>query len=86
MAKILKSDKGFKLIECSLAEMSALGMIGCCDSCNKASFTGVLIPVLNRWYCDTCFAEWHSDAVNYEDDKRVESAGFAYYKAALNAT
>ena len=85
MAKVLKSDKGFKLIEMSATEVIDFGGMGICDSCGNAARKGVYVAVLNSWMCDICFKEWHARAVNYASDREVEKANFEAYKRILRA-
>lgn len=84
MAKIIESNKGFKLIECSIAETTNFGGMGICDRCNSASFKGMIIPVLNHWYCPECFEEWHRTAENYPDDRGFETKVFNHFKKIFN--
>lgn len=84
MAKVIESEKGFKLIECSRNEVvQYLGGYGICDSCNNTEETGIYIAVLNHWYCPKCFSEWHKTARNYESDRPIEERNFEHYKNAL---
>lgn len=48
--------KGFKIFEVSAAEVKAIGGFGICDSCNKLSNIGYIMPVLGSyWYCKKCY-------------------------------
>jgi len=58
MAEIIENEKGFKVISSSMSETWKFGGMGICESCNKASFKGYIICVLNRWYCEKCYEEW----------------------------
>lgn len=79
MAKIHQNDKGFKVIRTeTLTEALSLGGIAICDSCNKASYTGYYIAVLNSWYCDNCYDEWYSTAKRYDEDSAIEERNFRY--------
>lgn len=84
MAKIHQNDKGFKVIRTeSLTEALKLGSVAICDSCNKTSFTGFYIAVLDRWYCDECYAEWYRTAKRYEEDSAIEDRNFKFYSGLL---
>lgn len=81
MAKVIESKKDFKLIECTRTEVAEVfGGAGICDRCNETPGTGVYIAVLNSWYCPGCFEEWHKEAKNYPDDRKVEQSNFDHYK------
>jgi hypothetical protein len=86
VAKILKSEKGFKLIECSIPETTLFGGIGVCDFCGNASFSGVLIAVLSSWYCTDCFEGWHNCATRYEEDESHENNVFNHFNKILKPT
>lgn len=76
MAKVIESDKGFLLIECTEIETQKIGGIGICDSCNKVSDKGIYISVLNSWYCMECFNDWHKGAIRYQEDIYIEKRHF----------
>lgn len=82
--KIEKTDKGFKIIKMRGCENIQMGGLGICDSCNKASTDGVLIPVLNMWFCEHCFNVWHKKATFYEEDVPYETRNVEYYKEVLH--
>ena len=54
MAKVVKNEKGFKVIEVSLIECTQWGGLGICDSCGNASFKGYYVAVLNQMLCENC--------------------------------
>ena len=83
MAKEIESSKGFKLIEATRADMFKIGSYGICDSCSATSQKGVYVAVLNAWQCEECFQDWHRDAVNYSEDKKIEERNFKAYKNIL---
>lgn len=85
MAKVLPSDKGFKLIATTNVEMVAIGSYGICDSCNDLPERGVYVAVLNYWMCEKCFKDWHKRAKYYQQDAEFEDRGFQFYKKKLNA-
>lgn len=84
MAKVIQSEKGFKLIETSRLEIVELGGLGICDSCGNTAETGVYIAVLNSWYCKECFEKWHKRAKHYAQDSRIEERNFNVYKSLLS--
>lgn len=86
MAKIINSDKGFKLIECSMSETLKFGGMGICDYCGSASFSGVVISVLNSWYCTRCFEEWHTRSIRHKEDEPYENHVFKHFTNILNPT
>lgn len=83
MAEIVENEKGFKVISCSMSETTKFGGIGICDRCNNAAFTGYLVAVLNRWYCEPCYLSWMIRAVNYPEDQKIEDRNFNEYKKIL---
>lgn len=95
MAKIIKTNKKFLIIEMSrmeaiatfhfIDESDAEGYTGCrCDWCNKQPETGFYIAVLNSWYCKPCYEEFYNRAVWYNSDKKIEEANFERIKEKLN--
>lgn len=86
MAQIINNEKGFKVIECSLIEIANLGGLGICDFCNKASFDGYYIAVLNCWYCPECYQDWIKRAQRYPEDAHVEQRNFERYSAYLGVS
>lgn len=83
MAEIVKNEKGFKVISCSMGETTKFGGAAICDSCNGSDFKGYLICVLNRWYCQECYTDWEKRATYYPEDSKVEERNFNYYKGIL---
>jgi len=86
MAEIVKNEKGFKVISCSMSETTIFGGMGICDFCSAVSFKGYTICVLNSWYCEQCYQEWSAKATYYPADARYELSKFNYYKGLLNPT
>ncbi len=85
MATAITTDKGFLVIEASQLEVVKIGGLGICDACNKASSSGNIISVLaGRWYCPECFNEWHSSAINYEEDREYEKRIFEKFKQTFS--
>lgn len=85
MAEIIKGIK-FKVIKLNLLELQAVEggyAIGICDFCDKPSFDGYYIAVLNRYYCPKCYKEWLDRAEYYPEDKPIEDKNFNYWKQQL---
>ncbi|MCY4781765.1 hypothetical protein ORI89_19115 [Sphingobacterium sp. UT-1RO-CII-1] len=86
MAKIIKNDKGFKVISCSMSETTKFCGMGICDCCSKAAFNGYIVCVLVRWYCEECYQEWNKEATYYPEDVNYELSMFNQFKKVLNIT
>lgn len=90
MAKILETDKGLKVIECSSAEIGKVNGLGfgVCDFCNDAplpSQGGYYIAVLNSWYCPKCYEDWYKRAKYYPEDADIENRNFEFYRDLLDS-
>ena len=85
MAKIIESDKGFKIIQVKAVElMQTIPMaLGICDYCGSASLNGFYIAVLNSYYCPKCYEEWIKRAKHYKEDRPFEEKNFNRMIAAL---
>lgn len=91
MAKIVKNDKGFKVISLSTEDAASIGfgLYGSgacvCMHCNKDCLSGDIyyIAVLNDTMCKDCYEEWLKDAVKYADEAPYEEQNFNRYKEAL---
>lgn len=88
MAKKEENEKGFLVIKTeSLSEALMLAGPGgraVCDCCNKSSFVGYYIAVLNDWYCERCYEEWLYLAKRYVEDIEIEVRNYAKYSNLLN--
>lgn len=84
--KDFKSKQGYKILSFKLTTLIEIhkGAMGICDSCNKAGFDGYYIPVLNRWYCESCFKEFEERTPFYEDDLEYENLNYNNMKKTLN--
>ena len=98
MARIVKNDKGFKVIALSHEEGEKLDWgiwhrnnedtDDLCDFlcmyCNKL-IKGKLyyIAVLNDVMDEKCYNEWLSHAKHYSDDVFIENRNFNYYRQQL---
>jgi len=71
MAKQIIHSSGFLILEMSDQEIMQIGP-GFCDSCIEKPTTGFYIAVLNSYYCKTCFQEWQTRAIRYEEDLSFE--------------
>lgn len=77
MASVVSNPKGFKVLKVSLVEITSIaGGMGICDSCNRSSFKGYYIAVMNRWYCPECYEQWLSRAYRYGEDEPIETKNF----------
>ena len=77
MAHIHNNEKGFLIIRTeTLEEALNFGGLAICDGCNKASYTGYYISVLNYWYCDKCFNDWYKRAKRYAEDIDIEERNY----------
>ena len=83
MAKLVKNDKGFKVIKLSVDEASKLGwgILGSgacvCMQCNNPILGDIYYPVvLNDTMDKECYEEWYKDAINYPEDRKYEERAF----------
>lgn len=79
MAKQIKNNKNFLVIQCTVYELLKIepGGLGICDCCGSPSLSGYIPCVLgHRYYCDKCYKEWVERAVNYPDDRVYEQQVF----------
>ncbi len=73
MAQEITSDKDFLLIKTSSDEVLQIGGLGICDRCCESKPEGYIIATLaGRWYCESCYSDWHSGAINYPEDRNYE--------------
>lgn len=79
--EIIKTEKGFKVIELNFKQNLHVGGLCICDSCNSASFdTMFYIPALaGRTYCKECYDDWHNEATYYEEDSSYEESNAKYF-------
>lgn len=85
MAHKHENEKGFLIIKTeTISEALKLGGMAICDSCNKASFTGFYIAVLNYWYCENCFNDWNSRAKRYYEDTKIEERNYQRHAQLFN--
>ena len=75
---------GHKVLMVRSHHIESWGGLGFCDCCNKKLKTGVLIPVLNRCYCNLCFLEWDNKAEFVKEDVEFENINIDYYNTILN--
>lgn len=76
MATKITTEKGFKVIKCSIVEIMKLGGIGICDMCDTAPLDGYYIAVLNQWVCEDCYNDWLRRARPYKEDEPIEDKNF----------
>jgi len=72
--KVKITSKGFKILDVTAVHCLAWGGLGICDSCNKGVTEGKYIAVLNSYYCQKCFDDWHKYATNHSEDRGYENA------------
>ena len=91
MARIVKNDKGFKVISLSTGDAASIGFgIGgsstcICMRCNKGCLSGDIyyVAVLNDTMCKKCYKNWIMSAERYSEDIPIEDRNFNYYKKWL---
>lgn len=90
MARVVKNDKGLKVISMSISEARAIGFginyfgkeVVICDRCNKyINVATYYIAILNQCLCPNCYHEWYKHAKRYDD----ESYETKKFKETLNA-
>lgn len=91
MAKLVKNDKGFKVIKLSVDEAGKLGwgILGSgaciCMQCNSSILGDIYYPVvLNGTMDKECYEEWYKDAINYPEDRKYEERAFQRIAKSLN--
>ena len=91
MAKLIKNDKGFKVIKLSVDEAGKLGwgISGSgdciCMQCNNPISGDIYHPVvLNDTMDKKCYEEWYKDAINYPEDREYEERAFQRIAKLLN--
>lgn len=79
--KIVKNDKGLKIIQCSSKEMRlATGNPSpVCDNCISDCENGYYVAVINRWLCESCYQEFMKFAKKYDEDCYIEDRNFNTY-------
>lgn len=85
MAIQIENDKGFLIIKASKIEAIAVkdfdGMR--CELCDNDCEAGYFIPVINSYYCQTCFDAWYKSATRYKSDIPEETRRFNDLVAAF---
>lgn len=81
--KKFKTDCGYVVYEVTIEELRQLGGMGVCDHCNKPAAVGYLVPVLNRWLCQGCYAEFNARAKFYPEDLKSEEFNCRYYESII---
>ena len=77
MAQIIKTNNGFQIIKMPVQEaIAVLDCFGECNLCGEPIPDGYYIPVINQWYCETCYNAWVSSAIRYRSDIGVERKRF----------
>lgn len=86
MANLWKNDKNFKIIQMSWREyVATTESWGLCDCCGGSDFEygGYYIPLIDSWFCKTCFDAWYSTAKRYKVDIQKEQEKFIKMKHKL---
>lgn len=91
MAKRIKNNKGFYIIEMSIEEATIICKFGAfgeiiCDECNKLLDKNekvYYVPVLNHAMCKDCFDDWINYATRYEKDIPYEMRYYNHYANLL---
>ena len=78
-----RTECGWIAYKTTAAEIKSIGGLGICDTCNKSSDIGYLVPVLNCWLCEECFNNWKSRAHYYPEDVPVETRRALYYEQMI---
>lgn len=84
MAKIIKNDKGFKILGLTIDECKSVGFgayngithVVLCDDCNTLLIQEpevYYVAVLNRIFCAPCLLDWYNNANYYPEDSRYEA-------------
>lgn len=82
--KVIKNDKGFKIMAIDRATMAVkLNSPGICDSCMATPHIGYYVAVLNCWLCPDCFRDWYNNATNYPEDQAIETKYFNWTKQMI---
>lgn len=80
MARIVKNDKGFKVIAATTAELidkaGMYGARGFCDNCGMITFKGYYVAVLAWWMCPICYTQWYRRATHHDEDTEFENDRF----------
>ena len=88
MAKQIKNDKNFLVIECSVFDLMGIepAAMGICDRCNSASLKGYICCALgHQYYCEKCYQEWISRATRFDEDIPFETSVFNQYKISFES-
>lgn len=88
MAEQINNDKGFFVLETSQAEIVSAHPLnrGICDRCNKSSFKGYYVAVMNYWMCPNCYEAWNKESIRYSSDIPYEVEKYNALCHALNVS
>lgn len=89
MARLINTEKGFKVIVISQDEARFLGFgisKGClCAHCNNIIQEEIYyIPVLNDTMDKECFNNWYNGARYYKEDATYEQRNIDYIQSRIN--
>lgn len=82
--KKFTAKNGHLAYSADFEEISKLGGLAICDSCNEYATEGFLVPVLNYYMCPKCFARWESTADYFSEDSRYESQTAQYFERVIS--
>lgn len=94
MARIVKNDKGFKVISMPISEARAIGFgfdyfgkrVVICDRCSEYINDNVYyVATLKQCLCASCYFKWYEHAKRYNDDMPYEIKNFEETLNALTA-
>lgn len=81
--KKITSECGHIVYLVTAQELGKIGGLGICDRCNQFEREGYLIPVLNRYYCQKCYAKWLKNTEYFPEDEPFEMEQAQYYEEII---
>lgn len=94
MARIVKNDKGFKVISMSVTEAKIIGFgiddfgktVIVCDKCGYSIDNSLYyVATLHYALCPKCYHEWYEHAKRFDEDESYENKHFEEVLNALKA-
>ena len=89
MATQIQNDKRILVIEMTWREyVAAQDCWGWCDLCGTNDFSdnggiGYYIPMIDQWYCKSCWDKYYATATHYKVDMEKERQKFNEMKQKL---
>ena len=69
MARKIENDKKFYIIRMTVQEaIATMDCFGECNLCGDGCEYGYYIPVINQFYCETCYDAWYRTATRYKSE------------------